>query len=254
MKTETFIPVYDWMIARLSLSGKELLAYALVYSFTAAGGSFTGGQAYLAERINAEKATVCRLLKRLTEKGLVKKTESFRNGLKYCEYRAVALPDKAFPAPLPEGQPTGQKTTPIPLSEEQPTGKEIVPVPLSEGQSAVVGTTPNKKEYNKMYNKEDEKEVDRACADSFSKDKTRYGAYGNVALTDAELAALKEEYPWDYRERIERLSEYIASTGRVYQNHLATIRRWAKQDAQKEPRTAPAEKGRFADLKGGLVL
>lgn len=59
----------------------------------------------------------------------------------------------------------------------------------------------------------------------------RYGEYENVLLSDAELEKLKMEFPEDYRERIERLSGYIASTGKSYKNHLATIRNWA----QKEP-------------------
>ena len=37
----------------------------------------------------------------------------------------------------------------------------------------------------------------------------------------------------DYSERIERLSEYIASTGKSYKSHLATIRSWARKDGAK---------------------
>lgn len=57
----------------------------------------------------------------------------------------------------------------------------------------------------------------------------KYGAYNNVLLSDTDLEKLKTEFP-DYLERIERLSEYIASTGKAYKNHLATIRSWAKKD------------------------
>jgi hypothetical protein len=57
----------------------------------------------------------------------------------------------------------------------------------------------------------------------------KYGAYNNVLLTDTDLEKLKTEFP-DYEERIERLSEYIASTGKSYKNHLATIRSWSKKD------------------------
>jgi hypothetical protein len=57
----------------------------------------------------------------------------------------------------------------------------------------------------------------------------KYGAYNNVLLSDADLEKLKTEFA-DYEERIERLSEYIASTGKSYKNHLATIRSWAKKD------------------------
>lgn len=57
----------------------------------------------------------------------------------------------------------------------------------------------------------------------------KYGAYNNVLLSDTDLEKLKTEFK-DYGERIERLSEYIASTGKSYKNHLATIRSWAKKD------------------------
>ena len=60
-----------------------------------------------------------------------------------------------------------------------------------------------------------------------------YGKYQNVFLTDTELAELKEEIPdrWEYC--IDRLSGYIASTGKKYQNHAATILRWAADDTAK---------------------
>lgn len=58
-----------------------------------------------------------------------------------------------------------------------------------------------------------------------------YGTYENVKLTDDELQKLKSEFP-DWNERIERLSEYIASTGKKYKSHLATIRSWARRDKQ----------------------
>lgn len=36
-----------------------------------------------------------------------------------------------------------------------------------------------------------------------------------------------------YSARIDRLSEYMASCGKTYKNHLATIRSWARKDAQR---------------------
>ena len=63
----------------------------------------------------------------------------------------------------------------------------------------------------------------------------KYGMYENVLLTDEDYHKLQEEFPHDYSERIERLSEYIASTGKKYKNHLATIRNWARNDVAKKP-------------------
>lgn len=58
----------------------------------------------------------------------------------------------------------------------------------------------------------------------------KYGQYGNVLLSDEELEKLKTEYSHDFENRIERLSEYMVSTGRSYKSHLATIRSWARKE------------------------
>ena len=62
------------------------------------------------------------------------------------------------------------------------------------------------------------------------------GVYENVLLSQSEVEALKSEFPTDWEHRINRLSEYMASTGKRYENHLATIRSWARQDAQSSDR------------------
>ena len=60
-----------------------------------------------------------------------------------------------------------------------------------------------------------------------------YGRYKNVILTDTELSELKAELPDKWEYYIDRLSGYIASTGKKYKNHAATIRRWAADDTAK---------------------
>ena len=75
----------------------------------------------------------------------------------------------------------------------------------------------------------------------------KYGLYENVLLTDEEYRKLREEFPNDIHDRIERLSEYIASTGRKYKSHLATIRSWARKDTAKK--TAEAKSSNpFLDM------
>jgi hypothetical protein len=69
--------------------------------------------------------------------------------------------------------------------------------------------------------------------------KHKYGSYSNVLLTDEEYHKLVEEFPADYQTRIERLSEYIASTGKKYKCHLATIRSWSRNE-----RSTPAVKNK----------
>lgn len=78
----------------------------------------------------------------------------------------------------------------------------------------------------------------------------KYGEYKNVLLTDEELDKLKTEFP-DWAERIERLSSYIASTGKSYKSHLATIRNWARRDQKgSEKNAASSERASEAQRYG----
>lgn len=58
------------------------------------------------------------------------------------------------------------------------------------------------------------------------------GEFGNVYLTEEELGKLKERFPYDWQVRIERLSEYVASKGKRYKSHYATILSWARKDGR----------------------
>lgn len=58
----------------------------------------------------------------------------------------------------------------------------------------------------------------------------KYGEYKNVLLSDDQLEKLKSEFPNDWEQRIDRVSEYCESTGKTYKNYLATIRNWAKKE------------------------
>jgi predicted phage replisome organizer len=73
-----------------------------------------------------------------------------------------------------------------------------------------------------------------------------YGRYKNVFLSDGELTELQTELPTLCQTYIDRLSEYMASTGKQYQNHAATIRRWAAEDRKK---AAPPARNRDYSVK-----
>ena len=86
--------------------------------------------------------------------------------------------------------------------------------------------------------------------------KNIYGAFKNVRLSDDDLEKLKTEFP-DWEDRIERLSEYMASTGKTYRDHLATIRTWARKDRERNA-NAPVRKNdaasgyaRMMEILGG---
>ena len=61
----------------------------------------------------------------------------------------------------------------------------------------------------------------------------KYGEYNNVLLSDEDMEKLKAEIP-NYEDYINRLSSYMASTGKSYKNHLATMRNWFRKDKQEK--------------------
>ena len=74
------------------------------------------------------------------------------------------------------------------------------------------------------------------------------GRYQNVFLSDRERTELQTEFPAAWQEYIERLSEYMASTGKTYKSHAATIRRWIADDRRK---AAPAVRDRDYSVNEG---
>ena len=85
-----------------------------------------------------------------------------------------------------------------------------------------------KKEIDIEIEKERELETGQAPARS-------YGRYNNVFLSDTELDELKAELPDKWEYYIDRLSCHIASTGKQYHSHAATIYKWAQEDGAKKP-------------------
>jgi predicted phage replisome organizer len=74
------------------------------------------------------------------------------------------------------------------------------------------------------------------------------GECNNVILLDWQWKKLKELFPNNYRERVDRLSRYINKTGKSYPSHYATIVNWAKEDGQINEQSAKAAK---AEEKSG---
>ncbi len=64
----------------------------------------------------------------------------------------------------------------------------------------------------------------------------KYGENNNVELSDDEYGRLAERMGVSNRNNyIEKLSDYMASTGKVYQSHYATIRNWFRKDGGSKP-------------------
>lgn len=56
------------------------------------------------------------------------------------------------------------------------------------------------------------------------------GAFGLLSLSDEEVAAFLSKFPEDGQRYIDELDAYMAQTGKTYQNNMAALYRWAKND------------------------
>ena len=75
-----------------------------------------------------------------------------------------------------------------------------------------------------------EKETDIKKELELESERELYWRYKNVSLTLPEYEQLKKDYPIYADKYIEKLSEYMESTGKSYNNHSATIRSWLQKD------------------------
>lgn len=103
---------------------------------------------------------------------------------------------------------------------ENPNGNHLATTWQPNGNHLAPQNSIGKDRLDKVSIEEEEKKPARH----------KYGQYKNVLLSDEDMDKLKTEFPQDWENRIERLSEYIASSGKSYKNHLATIRSWARKD------------------------
>ena len=62
----------------------------------------------------------------------------------------------------------------------------------------------------------------------------KHGKYANVPLNATQYLKLKSEFPKDWEDRIESLSEHIEKTGKEYKDCLAAIRVRARLEKKKQ--------------------
>lgn len=232
----TYYTVQAWMVNDLGLHGNELALYAIIWGFSQDGRSeFVGSISYIQEWLGCSRQTVVNTLKALIEKGLVVKKVA-KNGFDCNAY-------KALPNPL-DGS---QNIRPGVVKNLDGGSQNIrlgVVKNLDEGSQNI---RPNNNLYNNSPNNSLKDIGDAAAspAPAPAKEekekkpvKHKYGEYRNVLLTDEELTKLRQLFPNDLRDRIERLSEYKASTGKSYKSDYATIRSWANRDGNKARQAA----------------
>lgn len=135
--------------------------------------------------------------------------------------------------PVTENPRAEKPVTENPRAGKPSVGKPMPDNPMTENPPGIITKELNTDESNT----ESIKERDTGQP-SVSR---RYGLYGNVFLTDKDMEKLRDEFPSDYDRRIEELSEYMASKGKTYRNHLATIRSWARRDAARSYAEKPVQ-------------
>lgn len=110
---QTYLTIQGWMISELGLSGHELILYAIIYGFSQDGfNKFQGSLSYLSQWTGASKEHICRLLKKMCDDGLIRKTESNNGGPN--AYSAIL--------PIPSaGKDTNDKTSAQPIDSTTPS-------------------------------------------------------------------------------------------------------------------------------------
>ena len=225
-----YYQVSGWMLNRLGLKGTALQIYAIIYGFSQDGeSSFTGSLQYLCDFTNTSRPTVIKALKELVDGGYLVKEEGKVNGVSFNTYKVSLQAVKN----LYQGS---QETLQGVVKILDRGSKETLPGGSQETlQGVVKKLDPIINIYNKSSDNKEDIEEDP--------ENPKYGEFKNVILTAEEMDKLKSKFPKDWDKRIERLSEYMASTGKKYKSHLATIQAWARreeEEAKKKTKETPA--------------
>ena len=224
MRADTRLPPYlpyPRFLLQADLTQTAKLLYALLLDRAtlsqANGWLDESGRIYLvfpiekiAAALDRSSMTVKTALSELEDAGLI---ERHRTGFSKPNRIYVKLP------------PYGQKTFQVTDREPSPIGTENCP---PDGQKVVPMMERKLSPNNLSSNNLNQNHMSRA-----SEAPAVYGRYENVFLTDTEYAELLWEFPDRLDRLISELSSYMESAGRSYQNHAATIRRWAEKDKAK---------------------
>lgn len=156
----------------------------------------------MADDMNRSERTVKNALNELENAGLLLRV---RQGWNRANRLFLQVPDEVQVSSRPAG-----KTCPIEVQDFSSCMVQDLPPNLPPNKN-------NRKEKDKSENKERES-------------LRRFGEFQNVFLSECELASLQSDFPNRYVEYIDRLSVYMASNGRHYANHYATLRKWLNED------------------------
>jgi len=90
MTRQSYITIQEWML-ELGLKGNELIAFALVWSFSRDNEStYNGSSKYLMRWLGINQRNTREVLKRLEDKGYIVKQDVYKGGVKYCSFSTPA--------------------------------------------------------------------------------------------------------------------------------------------------------------------
>ena len=228
MTAETELPAYlpyPRFLLKMDISHTAKLLYALLLDRSTLsqknGWQDSEGRTYIvypiaeiAEMLDKGCTTIKGALNELDAAGLL---ERRRTGFSAANHLYVKVPDipvVQFSDQLTDGKP------PLIRAGNRPTDSRKTDL-MTDGKPS-----PNQTNINNLI----ESQTKRA---SEGQSPAAYGRYKNVFLSDAELLELEQDFPGKWEYYLDRLSCHIASTGKQYHSHAATIYKWAQEDAAK---------------------
>lgn len=120
MKDNNFITIQGWMRNQLGLVGNELIVYAIIYGFCQDGkSSFTGCARYIADWIGITKDGTYAILKKLTAKKFIIKSDKNINGVALVDY---SINYDVIPDSLPKKVSIGNEESSVGGAEESSVG------------------------------------------------------------------------------------------------------------------------------------
>lgn len=206
----------------------ERLLYAEITSLCNAHGYCYATSSYFAELYEMRRESISRCISHLEKCGYIR--VEVTNDEKTGSTRKIFLTGKVNGG-------CDQKITPGVIKKSQGCDQKVT-------QNNIINYNKPSKNINTKENKRE----------SAREERHRYGQYKNVMLSDKELETLKDEFPADWQERIERVSEYCASSGKNYKSYLATIRNWARRDKEKAGKSPVRKNDAAAGYKKTLEL
>ncbi len=222
MTAKTIIPSYipyPRFILKMDLSHTARLLYALLLDRSTLsqknGWTDSEGRVYIvypiaeiAEILDKGRTTIQDALNELANAGLM---ERKRTRFAAANHIYVKVPDVVqVSVPMTAGKPDT-------ISPEKQTYDDRETGLMMFGKPA-----PNNYNINNLT----ESHQMRASGEQ----PAAFGRYKNIFLSESEYAELKGEYPDRLERFIEELSEFIAAYGKVYANHAAAVRMWARRD------------------------